>query len=456
MNCSSRASTDSKDNGKHAMNTISQPHLSVNDERVGLRSTSGQDRILAGRKAGRYARRTAIALVVTLAVTLLAWIVLHFRGAQTSVDRSRIVIARVQRGSFLRDVAADGQVIAAVSPTLYASAAGSVTLKAHAGDVVTLGQVLAVIDSPDLTTRLSQEEATLQGLRLDWRRAQLDAKHRLAQLGAAYQQAQVDQKTAQRELERTRKAFELGAYSELQVLRAQDALEKAQFAFDQTKLSYESQPEQNRFDIDSKKASLDRQEYLVNELRRQVSALQIRSPVNGKLGQVQVADRAEVAKDVPLLTVVDLSALEVEIKVPETLARDLKSGMSADLESSGRHWQGSVGALSPEVINGQVAARVRFGNDAPADLRQGQRLFVRILIDRRENVLQVDRGTFVDQDGGHFAYVIHDRIAERRPIRLGVASVQKVEILEGLSEGDEIAVSGTDAFDSAPRVILSR
>ncbi len=140
-------------------------------------------------------------------------------------------IATVERGSFVRDIAADGQVVAAVSPTLYANASGTVTLKVHAGDAVTKGQVLAVVDSPDLTAKLSQEEATLVGLRIDWQRATLDAEQKLAQLRDAFNQAQVDQKTAQRERDRSRKAYELGSYSELQALKAEDSLEKAQFAF---------------------------------------------------------------------------------------------------------------------------------------------------------------------------------------------------------------------------------
>jgi HlyD family secretion protein len=293
------------------------------------------------------------------------------------------------------------------------------------------------------------------GLRIDWQRATLDAEQRLLQLRDAFNQAQVDQKTAQRELDRSRKAYELGSYTELQALKAQDALEKAQFAFEQAKMNYDSQPKQNRFDIDSKKALFDRQEYLVTDLKRQVDGLSVKSPVDGQVGQVQVADRASVAKDAPLLTVVDLSALEVEIKVTESLARDLRPGMSADLEGGGHRWQGTVSGVSPEVVGGQVTARLRFGAEKPAGLRQSQRLSVRILIDKRENVLMVDRGSFVDQEGGGYAYVLHGNVAERRPVRLGAASVAKVEILDGLNVGDQIVVSGTDAFNSAARVILS-
>jgi HlyD family secretion protein len=426
-------------------------------EPVMLRDTSGQDREIEPKKLWRrYPKIAAGVLLVCLALGILAIFLMRYSGAGASVDRSRVSIATVERGSFVRDIAADGQVVAAVSPTLYANAPGSVTLKVHAGDAVVKGQVLAVVDSPDLTAKLSQEEATLLGQRIDWQRATLDAGQKLQQLRDAYNQAQVDQKTAQRERDRSRKAYELGAYSELQALKAEDSLEKAEFALQQAKMNAESQPKENRFDIDSKKALLDRQQYLVSDLRRQVDGLSVKSPVDGQVGQVQVADRASVAKDAPLLTVVDLSALEVEIKVTESLARDLRAGMHADLEGGGKHWQGTVSGVSPEVVGGQVIARLRFGDEKPAGLRQSQRLSVRIFIDRRDNVLMVDRGSFVDQEGGGFAYLVHDNVAERHPVQLGAASIAKVEILEGLKVGDQIVISGTDAFNGAQRIILSR
>jgi HlyD family secretion protein len=425
-------------------------------EPVTLRDTTGQDRVIDRPNPWRRHRTLAVALAVAAAgLGVLTVYLTKYSGAGISVSRERLSIATVERGSFVRDVAADGQVVAAVSPTLYANVAGTVTLKVHAGDTVIKGQELATIDSPDLTAKLSQEDATLQGLSIDWRRARLDAEHRLLQLRDAYTEAQVDQKTAQRELDRSRKAYELGAYSELQTLRAEDSLEKAKFAFAQAKMNYESQPTLNRFDVDSKKALLDRQQFMVTDLKRQVEALSVRSPVDGQIGQVQVPDRASVAKDAPLLTVVDLSALEVEIKIPESMAHDLRPGMKSDLEGDGRHWQGTVSAISPEVVNGQITTRLRFGDDKPAGLRQSQRLAVRILIDRRDNVLMVDRGSFLDQEGGGFAYLVHDNVAERHPVSLGAASIVKVEILQGLGEGDRIVINGTDAFNNAERVILT-
>jgi HlyD family secretion protein len=81
---------------------------------------------------------------------------------------------------------------------------------------------------------------------------------------------------------------------------------------------------------------------------------------------------------------------------------------------------------------------------------------VRILLDERKNVLTVARGGYVDQNGGRFIYVVHDNIAERRAIRLGAVGIDKVEILEGLEVGDQVVVSGSDAFDNAERVVIAR
>ena len=130
-----------------------------------LRDTAQQDRLIeAPSQWWRHRKLIFAGAAVVLILTLLGILLVHFSGTEKSVDRSRLTIATVERGSFVHDVAADGQVVAAVSPTLYAPAPGIAGLRAHAGDTVSKGQVLAVIESPDLTAKLSQEEATLQNL----------------------------------------------------------------------------------------------------------------------------------------------------------------------------------------------------------------------------------------------------------------------------------------------------
>lgn len=422
-----------------------------------IRDVYGQDRPIEP-PTSIWKRHRLLGFGVLMSVLILGILAIKLErlaSAAGSVDRATLTLATVERGSFVREVTADGQVIAASSPTLYASAPGTVALRVHAGDSVAKGQLLAVIASPDLTTRLSQEDTTLQALTIDRQRAQLEANRRLEQMSDAYTLAKADEQIAQREFERCRKAFEMGAYAEYQFLKAKDTLERARFSVQQARASYKSQPAQNRFDIDSKQMLLDRQQILVTDLKRQVDSLNVRSPIDGQIGQVQVADRANVARDTPLMTIVDLSALEVEIRVPQHLARDLRPGMTADLEGDGRHWPGRVSGVSPEVVRGDVTARLRFTDGKPVRLRQSQRLVTRIQIDRRDNVLMLDRGSFIDQEGGHFAYVVRGDVAQRRAIQLGASSISKVEILQGLEVGERVVIAGTDSFNGASQVILS-
>ncbi|HMG24970.1 MAG TPA: hypothetical protein VK607_26720, partial [Kofleriaceae bacterium] len=122
-----------------------------------IRDTSGQDRPLTkpatARPWRRWMLRVAIAGVV---IAGIAYVVRGWLGAERSVDRSRIRIAQVERGKLVRDVVADGRVVAANSPTLYAIAAGSVDFHVRAGDKVARGQALATIASPELQSRLTQ------------------------------------------------------------------------------------------------------------------------------------------------------------------------------------------------------------------------------------------------------------------------------------------------------------
>ena len=87
--------------------------------------------------------------------------------------------------------------------------------------------------------------------------------------------------------------------------------------------------------------------------------------------------------------------------------------MSGEITGNGTCLEGPVSAISPEVVNGQVAARLRFDGETPKQLRQNQRLSVRVLLDQRDNVLTVQRGSFVDESGGSYAYVVRDGIARR-------------------------------------------
>lgn len=200
------------------------------------------------------------------------------------------------------------------------------------------------------------------------------------------------------------------------------------------------------------------------ETRRQVAQLEVRSPVNGMVGNLAVQQKNQVSKNQPILSVVDLSEFELEVDIPESYADDLAIGMDAQVSLNNQLFAAVLVTISPEIENNQVAGRVRFAKEnergealqQPAGLRQNQRLSTRILMEHKENALTLTRGQFLQSDNGRFAYVIKNDMALRQPITIGARSLSEVEILAGLTKGDQVIISSTDALKGAQTVMLAR
>ena len=420
--------------------------------------TSAQDRPLSSSAQARPAWRRWLwpAVGAAAVLALLAWVVAGWGAGSRSYDASRIRVAEVKRGDLVRDISADGRVITANSPTLYAIAGGTVSLQVVAGDAVKKDQALAVIDSPELRSKLVQEESTLASMEAEASRAQLDAQIARLNSRKALDQAEVDHTAAQRDLERYERGHAGGAVSNNELARARDELKKAQIGLQTARSDTGLQDQGATLDARNKRLLADRQKAVVAELQRQVEALTLRAPFDGQVGQVQISQGTNVAINAPILSVVDLSEFEVEIRVPESFARDLGIGVPAQVTSQGKQFPAKVSAVSPEVVNGEVNARLRFDDgQQPPGLRQNQRLSARIVLDTRQNVLMVERGPFVEQDGGRWAWVVDGRSATRQPIQTGTSSLGYVEIVSGLKEGQRIVISGSDQFGDAERVAIN-
>jgi HlyD family secretion protein len=421
-----------------------------------IRDTSAQDRQLAPqRNRSKQMIWIGIGVAAAVAVALCVPTVARLMSADSSASTARLRIAEVKRGTLTRDVSVQGKIVAAVSPTVYTRSAGTVTLDIHAGDKVKKGAVLAEVDSPELTNKLKQEQATLDSLGIEVERALIDNRKSQAASQMALEQAVIDRQTAEREVERNQKAFSLGAQSEMTVLRAKDALAKAKLSEVNAQHNVQLDRGSLAFDLKTKRFALDRQKLLVEDLTRQVDELKLRSPVDGQVGQLLVQQRANVAANAGILSVIDLSALEIEVQVPEVFAHDLGPGMPAEIQDASGKYSGEVSAISPEVVDGQVTGRVRFGDKKPDGLRQNQRLTTRILMDEHPNVLMVERGPFVDSGAGRVAYIVRGDVAERTTIQIGATSLNAVEIVSGVKEGDRVVISGTDQFNGVQRVALS-
>lgn len=156
-----------------------------------------------------------------------------------------------------------------------------------------------------------------------------------------------------------------------------------------------------------------------------------------------------MAKEAPI----DLSAYEAEINVPESYANDLGLGMDVELKLANKTVTGTLSAISPEVTNREVTARVKFSHDNNMGIRQNQQLSARVLLEQKQDVLKVRRGSFT-QSGGFVAYRLEGDIARRIDIQLGATSMREVEILSGVQPGDQLIISNYEEFAQANSIYV--
>lgn len=417
---------------------------------------SRQDTTLTPPPAQRFKRRAvmigaAAALVAVSATLYAAW-----NNSEHSVSASRIRIAEVARGTLVRDAAVNGRVVAAVSPTLYATAPATVNLKVAAGDTVKKGDVLALLESPDLTDALKREVSTWEQLKAEVARQQILSRKQKLLAQREADTAEIDRLSAQRTLERYDSVGQIGIIAKIDYQKARDAVNSAGIRARHARQAAALEGDDVELAIKTKTNELERQRLSMANAQRRVDELTVRAPVDGFIGTLNVQNRMVVAANAPLMTLVDLSRLEVELEVPETYAGDMGLGMRAEITLPAGRATGTLSALSPEVVKNQVLARVRFDGAQPTGLRQSQRVSARLLIEEKPDVLMVQRGPFVENEGGRHAYVMHDGVAVRTPIRIGATSISAVEIIDGLKAGDKVVVSGTDAFDNAARVSINQ
>lgn len=388
--------------------------------------------------------------LVAAAVLLNAW-----RSSSQSVSMSRLRIAPVTHGTLLRDASVEGKIIAAVSPTLFSSASGTVNLKVKAGDTVKMNDVLAELESPDITEAFKREQSSYEQLEDDVARQKILAEKQklLAQRDA--DQAEIERVSAERAYQRIEAAGVIGVVAKNDFLKAQDALKSAEIRSRHAGAAAQLEGADVALELKSKLSQLQRQKIALAYAQRRVDALQVRAPVDGFIGTLSVSNRTVVPANTALLTLVDLSQLEVQIAIPESYVADLGIGMHAEIMIGESKVAGVLASISPEVANNQVLARVRFDGAQPAGLRQSQRVTTRLLIDEKPNVTMVQRGPFLEQLGGRYAYVLKNGIAEKRAIKVGANSVTSVQILEGLNEGEQVVIAGSDAFENAPRVSIN-
>lgn len=422
-----------------------------------IKDTSAQDQVFE-RDQSRLKTWSKPAVALVIVISIAAWSLSGLQkwsSAEQSVSLSRLRLAEVRLGEFVRDISVQGKLVAAISPTLYSPTTGIITLEVKAGSQVKEGQLLASIQSPELASQLLQEQSTLQKIENELERQLIDSKKQRLKNQQTVDLAKVRLDAANREKRRADASIGNHAISVLDFEKSKDDLNTANLQYKHAIQDAELEKESLEFELKTRQLEVDRQKLLVKNQQRQVDELQIVSPSDGIVGSLNVDQKENVVANQPILTVVDLSEFEIEIQVPESYADDLGLDMKAEVNFNGEKLAAVVIAVSPEVIGNQVSGRLRFVNQYISGLKQNQRLSVRVLLESRDNTLLVKRGPFYESGGGKIAYVVDDSLARKRLIRTGGTSIGEIEILDGVEKGETIIISNLEDFHDSETLLLN-
>jgi HlyD family secretion protein len=236
-----------------------------------IADTSGQDIQIAPKSSRRRwiivgATSLAILAVAALFIPAMA----RWLRAEASVPRERLRLATVSHGDLVRDVSVEGRVVAAVSPTLFAAADGTITLLVESGAEVAIGDELARVESPELQNQLEQEQATLESQRVELERQRITTRQLQLESQKNVDLAAVALTAARRERRRAELAFETRAIPEIDVEKAADDLDNAELSHEHAVKDMELDRERLNFELRTRELQVQRQDLLVRDLQRRV------------------------------------------------------------------------------------------------------------------------------------------------------------------------------------------
>ena len=421
-----------------------------------IENTSSMDRVVA--PGSGFTRARVIAAGVILAVLIALAVafpsIRRWSRGDRAVDASTLAFGVVTRGDLVRDISVQGRVVAALHPTLISPAQGVVTLRTKAGSVVRKEDVLAIVDSPELRSALEQSKAQLLSFRTDFDRGRIAGSQSDARLRQAVSLAQVRLEAAKRGLHRAELLRHDGLLNGPDYERAQDDVHVAELELAQAQREIGLNRETVDFDVRSRKLQVDRQQTATDEMQKRFEDLTIRAPFDGMVAAITVNEHDPVAANQAILTVINLSSLELEISVPEEYAADVRIGTALMIGYGNGEHAAHITAVSPEIVGNQITARAVPDQQWPEGLRQNQRVSARLVFESKKNVLKLPRGAFVEASGGRSAYVVDGGMATRRAITLGSVGASEVEIVSGLREGDRVILSDTSPFGNVNALIL--
>jgi HlyD family secretion protein len=409
----------------------------------------------------RQKRRRQIILLAVVMVLVVATTaaVLRLKPAAPSVERGTVWTDTVKRGSMLRQVRGLGT----LTPTQEAirqipaeTEATVVRIRMLPGSLVKADTILLEMSDPqveqaalDAQLQMKAAEAAFQSLRVTLDSALMDLKASAATVTADYEQAKLQGET-------DKALFDMGVISGLAYksskgkadeLTIRNDLEMQRIAVNQKAI--ESQMAEQQAKIDQMRA-------LFELKQKQLDALKVRAGIDGVLVDLPLQVGQRVSPGTMLAKVVAPNHLMAVLRIAETQARDVQIGEPASVDTHNGVIPGTVMRVDPAVENGTVTVDIKLTGDLPNGARTDLSVDGTVDLERLDNILYVGRPAFGQESSTISLFKLDPDAsgAVRVPVKVGRASVNSIQVIDGLREGDTVILSDMSRWDSTDRVKL--
>jgi HlyD family secretion protein len=404
------------------------------------------------RRAGRFKRAAPIAGIALAAIALVASLpsLLTPRVSLASVRT-----ATVDRGPVAVVVEAMGTVQPA-SERVVASPVESrlVSVLRRPGDRVEAGDRLAEIDDAAVRAELARLEDRAATLQLERTQAALALERELQDLRQRGDSRGLERDVAQSKLARWERLRADGLASEEQMEERRLELRRADIDVAGLSSSLASAQRSGGARLAGLDLAVQQAQRERDEQARLLELTAARAEEPGVVTWVLDDAGASVARGTPLARVARLDSYRVEARASDVQASRLAEGLPVRVRAPGFDIAGTIAAVSPSVEGGVMTFDVALEEPSHPGLRPNLRVDAWVTVEEKQDALRLERPAGAAGRSRASLFVVDGALARRRDVAIGMAGPDRVEIVEGLQEGDEVIVSDTGTWKGAERLRL--
>lgn len=404
-------------------------------------------------------RKKHIPYVVIGAVMLLAvcWIIFGNHASKMNVDKSRVSVQEVVSGEFNDYVRIQGQVLPINTIQLSAVEGGVVAEKlVEEGAIVHKGEIIVRLTNTSLNLNILDSEAQLAEKQNFLRETQVTLEQQRLTLRKEQLQLDMDVARKQRKFEQYKQLYAEALVSKEDFLQAK---EDYQFAKSSLDLNVERQSQDSiyrRIQLVQMEESLVSMRKNMLLVRQRVDDLNIKAPMDGQLGQLDVEIGQSVSGGAKLGQISIMSDFKVEAAVDEHYIDRIRPGLEASFERQDKNYGLTVRKVYPEVREKLFKTDFVFTGERPDNIRAGQTYSINLQLGQPAPAVIIPRGPFYQTTGGKWIFVVlpDGSRAVRRNIKIGRQNPSFYEVLGGLEPGERVIISAYDTYGDSQELIL--